>query len=107
MNFGLRIIGDTVRVVIHHLIPDNYSDKHPDNNGTNYAIGGALITMFGMFTGVVLSNLRAIDLSSTRNLAIVGTSLFVGLMVPYWVENFPEEVATGNFIRVVEILAYL
>ncbi|XP_045190076.2 solute carrier family 23 member 1-like [Mercenaria mercenaria] len=59
-------------------------------------LGGALITMFGMFTGVVLSNLKAIDLSSSRNLAIIGTAIFAGLMVPYWIETFPTELQTGN-----------
>ncbi|XP_060597680.1 solute carrier family 23 member 2-like isoform X2 [Ruditapes philippinarum] len=59
-------------------------------------LGGALITMFGMFTGVVLSNLKVIDLSSSRNLAIIGTAIFAGLMVPYWIETFPKELQTGN-----------
>lgn len=59
-------------------------------------LGGALITMYGMFTGVVLSNLHAVDLSSTRNLAIIGTSIFTGLMVPYWVEEYPTELSTGS-----------
>jgi xanthine/uracil permease len=51
--------------------------------------------MFGMFTGVVLSNLKVIDLSSSRNLAIIGTAIFAGLMVPYWIETFPKELQTG------------
>lgn len=59
-------------------------------------LGGALITMYGMFTGVVLSNLHAVDLGSSRNLAIIGTSIFTGLMVPYWIEEFPEELSTGS-----------
>ncbi|XP_045190220.2 solute carrier family 23 member 1-like isoform X2 [Mercenaria mercenaria] len=59
-------------------------------------LGGALITMYGMFTGVVLSNLHAVDLSSSRNLAIIGTSIFTGLMVPYWIEQYPDELATGS-----------
>ncbi|XP_052772555.1 solute carrier family 23 member 2-like isoform X2 [Mya arenaria] len=59
-------------------------------------LGGALITMYGMFTGVVLSNLQAVDLSSSRNLAIIGTSIFTGLMVPHWIETFPDEIQTGN-----------
>ncbi|KAL4232262.1 hypothetical protein ACF0H5_009836 [Mactra antiquata] len=59
-------------------------------------LGGALITMYGMFTGVVLSNLHAVDLSSSRNLAIIGTSIFTGLMVPHWIEQYPTELATGS-----------
>lgn len=59
-------------------------------------LGGVLIVMFGAFNGVVLSNLKAVDLSSTRNLAIIGTSLLIGLMVPHWVEEYPDVIDTGN-----------
>ncbi|KAJ8317126.1 hypothetical protein KUTeg_005030 [Tegillarca granosa] len=59
-------------------------------------LGGVLIVMFGAFNGVVLSNLKAVDLSSTRNLAIIGTSLLLGLMVPHWVEEYPDVIDTGN-----------
>lgn len=60
-------------------------------------LGGVLIVMFGAFNGVVLSNLKAVDLSSTRNLAIIGTSLLVGLMVPHWVEDYPNVIDTGLY----------
>lgn len=59
-------------------------------------LGGALIVMFGMFIGVVLSNLQYVSLTSTRNLAIIGTSILVGLMVPYWVEKTPDGINTGD-----------
>ncbi|XP_033728150.1 solute carrier family 23 member 2-like [Pecten maximus] len=59
-------------------------------------LGGAMIIMFGMLNGIVLSNLQVVSLSSTRNLAIIGTGLLVGLMIPYWVEAFPDDVDTGN-----------
>ena len=51
--------------------------------------------MFGMFNGVVLSNLQVVNLSSTRNLAILGTSILFGLMIPYWVETNPDAINTG------------
>lgn len=59
-------------------------------------LGGALIVMFGMFIGVVLSNLQYVNLTSTRNLAIIGLSLIMGLAVPYWVEKTPDGIQTGN-----------
>ncbi|OWF42908.1 solute carrier family 23 member 1-like isoform X2 [Mizuhopecten yessoensis] len=59
-------------------------------------LGGVLIVMFGVFNGVVLSNLKSVDLSSTRNLAIIGTSLLVGLMIPHWVEEYDNVIDTGN-----------
>ncbi|XP_033763016.1 solute carrier family 23 member 2-like [Pecten maximus] len=59
-------------------------------------LGGAMIVMFGMFNGIVLSNLQVISLSSTRNLAVIGASLLLGLMVPYWLEAFPDDLQTGS-----------
>ncbi|XP_060079225.1 solute carrier family 23 member 1-like [Ylistrum balloti] len=59
-------------------------------------LGGVLVVMFGAFNGVVLSNLKYVDLSSTRNLAIIGTSLLVGLMIPHWVERYENVINTGN-----------
>lgn len=59
-------------------------------------LGGALIVMFGMFIGVVLSNLQYVNLTSTRNLAIIGLSVIMGLAVPYWVEKTPDGIQTGN-----------
>ncbi|XP_062587081.1 solute carrier family 23 member 2-like [Saccostrea cucullata] len=59
-------------------------------------LGGALIVMFGMFNGVVLSNLQVVSLSSSRNLAIIGTSILFGLMIPYWLEINPDAIQTGS-----------
>lgn len=58
-------------------------------------LGGALIVMFGMFNGVVLSNLQVVSLSSTRNLAIMGTAILFGFMIPYWLETNPDAIQTG------------
>lgn len=56
--------------------------------------------MLGVFNGVVLSNLKSVDLSSTRNLAIIGTSLLVGLMVPHWVQEYKGAIDTGEFLKI-------
>ena len=61
-------------------------------------LGGALIVMFGMFNGVVLSNLQMVSLTSTRNLAIIGTAILFGLMIPYWLETNPDAIQTGSVI---------
>ena len=58
-------------------------------------LGGAMIVYFGMFNGVVLSNLQVLSLKSTRNLAIIGIALLVGLMLPYWVSTVDNPVNTG------------
>ncbi|VDI69361.1 solute carrier family 23 (nucleobase transporter), member 1/2 [Mytilus galloprovincialis] len=62
-------------------------------------LGGALIVMYGMFNGVVLSNLQVVSLSSTRNLAIIGTAILFGLMIPYWLETNPDGIQTGSASR--------
>ncbi|KAL3863340.1 hypothetical protein ACJMK2_005100 [Sinanodonta woodiana] len=58
-------------------------------------LGGALITMFGMYNGVVLSSLQTLSLESNRNLAILGISLFMGLAVPLYVQTNPKWIDTG------------
>ena len=52
--------------------------------------------MTGVFVGVNLSNLKVIDLSSARNLSVIGTAVFVGLLVPSWIEKNGSAINTGN-----------
>ncbi|XP_060066321.1 solute carrier family 23 member 1-like [Ylistrum balloti] len=59
-------------------------------------LGGAMIVMFGTFIGVVLSNLSAVSLSSTRNLAIIGMAILMGILVSHWAEKNPGEINTGS-----------
>ncbi|KAK6183589.1 hypothetical protein SNE40_011041 [Patella caerulea] len=59
-------------------------------------LGGCMILSFGIFIGLILSNLQFIDLNSTRNLAIVGIAILLGLMLPYWAEKNQDVIKTGN-----------
>ncbi|XP_022242450.1 solute carrier family 23 member 1-like [Limulus polyphemus] len=59
-------------------------------------IGGIFCVMFSIVTGVGLSNLQCIDLHSSRNIFILGLSLFMGLTIPKWVEAHPDAVDVGN-----------
>ncbi|XP_034328333.2 solute carrier family 23 member 1 [Magallana gigas] len=61
----------------------------------NPVLGGSLITMMGMFIGVTLSNLRPVSLTSTRNLAIIGTSIMIGLIIPEYIKKFGSDIDTG------------
>ena len=45
-------------------------------------VGGLFIAMFGQIAAVGLSNLKYVDLDSSRNVFIVGISLFAGLAIP-------------------------
>ncbi|XP_067657396.1 solute carrier family 23 member 1-like [Haliotis asinina] len=69
-------------------------------------IGGGMIIGVGIFVGIVLSNLQYVDLNSSRNLAIIGVSLLLGLMLPHWVEKTPDGIQTGNedADRIIEVL---
>ena len=59
-------------------------------------LGGVQIMGFGMFIGLVLSNLQYIDMQSSRNLAVIGISIMVGLMIPFWATNNPNALQTGK-----------
>ena len=46
-------------------------------------------------------SVQTINLRSTRNLAIIGIALLLGLMMPYWITNNPEGVNTGSFFLLI------
>ncbi|KAM3924788.1 solute carrier family 23 member 1-like [Leptodactylus fuscus] len=58
-------------------------------------IGGMFMVMFGMITAVGISNLQYVDLNSSRNLFVLGFSLFSGLVIPTWLEEHPGVISTG------------
>lgn len=58
-------------------------------------LGGVQIISFGIFIGVVLSNMMYIDMNSTRNLAIIGISLMFGLMMPHYIKKTKQPFNTG------------
>ncbi|KAF6023309.1 SLC23A2 [Bugula neritina] len=59
-------------------------------------LGGAYLTVFGLIISVGLSNLQYVDLNSSRNLYIVGTSLMFGIGVPIWLKDNKNLINTGN-----------
>ncbi|XP_075062085.1 solute carrier family 23 member 1-like [Mixophyes fleayi] len=58
-------------------------------------IGGMFLVMFGMIAAVGISNLQYVDLNSSRNLFIMGFSLFSGLVIPTWLADNPGIISTG------------
>ena len=54
-------------------------------------IGGIFCVMFGMVSSVGLSNLQFVNLNSTRNLFILGFSIFFGLTLSKWVVDPSNE----------------
>jgi nucleobase transporter 1/2 len=58
-------------------------------------LGGTVVLSFGMVTAVGLSTLQFVDLSSGRNLCIIGSSLLIGLMVPRYLAENKDAIKTG------------
>ncbi|XP_043428450.1 solute carrier family 23 member 1 isoform X1 [Prionailurus bengalensis] len=58
-------------------------------------LGGMFCTLFGMITAVGLSNLQFVDMNSSRNLFVLGFSMFFGLTLPNYLESNPGVINTG------------
>ncbi|GAB7021231.1 solute carrier family 23 protein [Halostagnicola sp. A-GB9-2] len=56
-------------------------------------VGALYIAMFGQIAAVGLSNLKYVDLDSSRNVFIIGIALFMGLAIPVYMGNI--EAAAG------------
>ncbi|XP_064614436.1 solute carrier family 23 member 1-like [Liolophura sinensis] len=59
-------------------------------------VGGMFMITFGMVASVGLSNLQFVDLNSSRNLFILGFSIFFGLSLPDWISKHPAAIQTGS-----------
>ncbi|XP_063682266.1 solute carrier family 23 member 1-like [Bolinopsis microptera] len=65
-------------------------------------IGGMYLVMFGVVAAVGISNLRFVDMTSSRNIFVLGISLYMGIVIPMWsgqIMDDPEKVKaikTGN-----------
>ena len=60
-------------------------------------VGGMYCVMFGMIASVGLSNLQFVDLNSTRNLFVIGFSLFMGLSVPEYFKGLDGPLVEGTW----------
>uniref|UniRef100_H2YFW0 Solute carrier family 23 member 2 n=1 Tax=Ciona savignyi TaxID=51511 RepID=H2YFW0_CIOSA len=49
--------------------------------------GGMFCVMFGMIAAVGMSSLQFVDLNSSRNLLVMGFSIFMGVALPEWVRK--------------------
>ncbi|KAJ6637191.1 Solute carrier family 23 member 2 [Pseudolycoriella hygida] len=58
-------------------------------------VGGIFCVMFGMITAFGLSALQYVDLRSSRNLYIVGVSIFFPLVLCQWMQEHPDAIKTG------------
>uniref|UniRef100_A0A8D3D6Y5 Solute carrier family 23 member 1 n=1 Tax=Scophthalmus maximus TaxID=52904 RepID=A0A8D3D6Y5_SCOMX len=70
-------------------------------------LGGMFCTLFGMITAVGLSNLQLVDLNSSRNLFVLGFSMFFGLTLPNYLDTHPNSIKTGEIGELDQILTVL
>ncbi|XP_050531173.1 solute carrier family 23 member 2 isoform X2 [Daktulosphaira vitifoliae] len=61
-------------------------------------VGGMFCIMFGMICAFGLSALQYVQLNSSRNLYIIGFSMFFSLVLPKWLIANPNVIQTGNEI---------
>ncbi|WP_254530096.1 uracil-xanthine permease family protein [Natrinema gelatinilyticum] len=70
-------------------------------------VGGLFIAMFGQIVAVGISNLRHVDLDSSRNTFIIGFALFVGLAIPAYMGNFESPIAFRETVGLEGTVAYV
>ncbi|XP_071528675.1 solute carrier family 23 member 1-like isoform X1 [Panulirus ornatus] len=61
-------------------------------------LGSILMFMFSLITGIGLSTVKFINLESSRNLFVLGFSIFMGLSLPEWLGNNRDAIKTGSAI---------
>ncbi|XP_045129340.1 solute carrier family 23 member 2-like isoform X2 [Portunus trituberculatus] len=67
-------------------------------------MAGVLVVMFAMITSIGLSSLQQVDLSSSRNLFILGFSIFFGLLLPKWLTRNPESLLGTGWAAFDQVL---
>lgn len=61
-------------------------------------VGGIFCVMFGMICAFGLSALQYVNLNSSRNLFILGLSMFFPLVLSKWLIKNPDTIQTGNAV---------
>ncbi|OQR77963.1 solute carrier family 23 member 2-like [Tropilaelaps mercedesae] len=59
-------------------------------------IGGVFVVTFSLIAGVGISSARKADLTTSRNLFVLGLSLFSGIMIAHWTRKHSNVIQTGN-----------
>lgn len=58
-------------------------------------LGGIYFVIFGMISAVGIVSLRTVDMTSSRNVFIIGFTTFTGLSVANWMKANPGAIQTG------------
>ncbi|XP_046343832.2 solute carrier family 23 member 2-like [Haliotis rufescens] len=58
-------------------------------------LAGTIVVLSGMLVAIGLSTLSHVNLNSSRNMTILGVSLFFGIFLPEWVDRHSDFIDTG------------
>ncbi|XP_067656670.1 solute carrier family 23 member 1-like [Haliotis asinina] len=58
-------------------------------------LAGSMVVLSGMLVSIGLSTLRHVNMDSSRNMTILGVSLFCGIFLPEWVDRHSDFINTG------------
>ncbi|GAB6023966.1 hypothetical protein CHUAL_008695 [Chamberlinius hualienensis] len=61
-------------------------------------MGGLMTVSFSLITGIGLSTAQYINLNSSRNIFILGFSIWFGIYLPGWVATHKDVIQTGNSV---------
>lgn len=63
-------------------------------------LGGITFAMLGVLCSLGLSALQNVELRSSRNLSVIGISLYFAVVLSEWQRQFPNSLKTGICIRI-------
>ncbi|VDK45351.1 unnamed protein product [Anisakis simplex] len=70
-------------------------------------VGGVLASSMAMVGGVAIANVQQVDLKSSRNIAILGFSIMVGMIVPQYFKDHPIQTGNATLDQVLLVLLTL
>lgn len=70
-------------------------------------VGGVLASSMAMVGGVAIANVQQVDLKSSRNIAVLGFSIMVGMIVPNYFKEHPIDTGNETLNQVLLVLLTL
>ena len=58
-------------------------------------LGGIMLFMLGILCSLGISAFQSIDLRSSRNLSVIGFSIYFAIVVSEWQRKYPDSLKTG------------
>ncbi|CAG5117729.1 unnamed protein product, partial [Candidula unifasciata] len=62
----------------------------------NPVLGGVMMVIISTLVSIGLSNLKDVDMTSSRNLLVVGVPIMAGIVIPECLDMYPNIINTGN-----------